>query len=201
MEFSEIYKHFDEQEEQNLQFRRSLENKLSREYLTFYEKVQNALKLESFTVSILFGVILFGLHLLASSLEDTRGPYLIIEDFSFFLAILNAVGLYLIFRATDTFREFIVNLFQLTKDDNAKTADWILKAYRERILGTPKIIFGAVFGVLNCVLALAFGICYQLQGQYYLLTTFLLQVFTIGFLGGITVNATVVVVKMINKIS
>lgn len=201
MEFSEIYKHFDQQEEQNLLFRRSLENKLSREYLTFYEKVQNALKLEAFTVSIIFGVILFAIHLFASLQEDTGVPYLIIEDFSFFLAILNAVGLYLVYRATDTFREFIVNLFQLTKDDNVKTAEWILKAYKERFLGGRTIIFGVCFGVVNCILALAFGICYQVLEQYYLLATFLLQVFTIGFIGGITVSATVVVVKIINRVS
>ena len=201
MEFSEIYSHYDKQEEKNLEFRRSLENKISIDYLTFYEKFRAFLKIDPLTLSISFGVFLFSLHLLSSLFEDGMTEYSIIEDFSFFLALMNATGLYLIFSATERFRNFLVNLIQLTKKDDEESANKFLSIYKERFLGKRTLWFGFLFGLVNALFAHFFGVCYSINGQYYLLSTFYIQVFSIGFIGGITVNATTVIVQLINTIS
>lgn len=60
---------------------------------------------------------------------------------------------------------------------------------------------GLIFGVVNSLLAYLFGITYIENGQYFLTATFLIQIFTIGFIGGITISGTAVVVKLIKKIS
>lgn len=201
MEFSELYKHYDQQEAQSFRFRKDLEGQLSKDYLSFFEQFKRYTKLDRLTLSLLFGLALFLLHLGASLIDEDSDQNLIIEDFSFFLAILNAAGLYLVFNATAKFREFLVNLIQLTKDDDKATAEFFLNTYKTKFLSSRTLYYGFLFGIINSGLALVFGVCYLQLGQYYLLSTFLLQVFTIGFIGGVTVSATTVIVSLINRVS
>ncbi len=201
MEFSEIYSLYDQQEEQNLKFRRNLEDKISKDYLTFYEQIQKHSGLHPLTLSLIFGSILFLLHFTSTFFEKNVSTSLIIDDFSFFLAALNAVGLYLIFMATEKLREFIVNLIQLTKQDDDEASDLFLEKYKKKFLGWRTIFLGVIFGFVNSILAYVFGINYSQHGQDFLLSTFLLQVFTVGFIGGITINATFVIQELINDIS
>lgn len=201
MEFSEIYSLYDQEEEKNLAFRRNLESKISTQYLTFYEKFKDFLKADPLTFSVGYGAILFILHLASTFLEDKTTEYSIVEDFSFFLALMNGLGLYLVFNATEKFRSFLVNLIQLTKSEDEATAECFLQIYRKEFLGKRTFVFGLLFGIINVLLAHVFGIGYSEESKFYLLATFDLQVFGIGFIGGVTVNATFVIVKLINKIS
>lgn len=201
MEFSEIYSHYDKEEEKNLAFKRNLENKISLEYLTFYEKFRAFLKIDSLTVSLGFGVLLFTLHFISTFLENGINEYSIIQDFSFFLALMNATGLYLVFSATEKLRSFLVNLIQLTKLDDEQSANNFLSLYKSQFLGKRTLLFGISFGLVNSLFAYLFGVCYSDNSEHYLLTTFYLQIFSIGFIGGVTVNATTVIVKLINSIS
>lgn len=201
MEFSELYAHYDQIEKDELEFKRGLEAKVNEHYKTFYEKWLIRLKSGPIVFSISFGLILFLLHLGASFLENNSGPFTIAEDFSFFLAVLNMVGLFLMLSATEKLREFIVNLVQLTKGDNSKISDSFLSTFKNDFLGLKTIAFGVLFGLINMSFAYIFGIQYLEDEKWFLLSTFLLQVFTIGFIGGVTVNATIVVVKLINSVS
>lgn len=201
MEFSEIYSQFDQQERENLEFRRSLENKVSREFRTSYERIKDYLKTDSLTLSVSYGAVLFLLHLCSAFLEDGANEYSIVQDFSFFLALMNAAGLYLLYNATEKFRDFIVNLTQLGKPDDGITAGVFLEIYKTNFLGRRTYFFGFLFGIINSFFAYIFGICYLELGHYLLASTFFIQVFSIGFIGGITVNAVAVILKLIRKIS
>lgn len=122
MEFSKIYRQFDRQEEENLEFKRYMENRLNSENFTFYENILIRNGLSPLSFSILFGLFLFLLHVSASMAESGANPNTVVEDFSFFLSLLNAVGLYLLFSATEKLKEFLVNLIQLTKTGETQKA-------------------------------------------------------------------------------
>lgn len=201
MEFSELYTHYDQVEEEDLKFKRQLEEKIDKYYKTFYEKWLSKTKMGPILFSLCFGILLFLLHLGASITEGAANHNTIAQDFSFFLAILNAAGLYLIFSATEKLRDFIVNLVQLTKRENSEASKQFLVVFKKDFLGTKTILLGVLFGLINIGFALIFGTKYIDQQQWILLSTFLLQIFTIGFIGGITVNATLVVLKLIKSVS
>ena len=201
MDFSEKYQQFDKQIEENLNFKHALEMELHSNYLPFYEKAIKRLHVQPLTASLIFGAVLFSLHVVASVFDRLYSPSKIIEDFSFFLSIMNALGLYLLFSASYSLREFVANLVLLTKDENKRSADFFLTYYHQKFLGRQTIFFGLLFAIINMGLALLFGIEYLKDSSYWLFATFMFQVATIGFIGGITVNGAIVVVRLINKIS
>lgn len=201
MEFSELYSHYDQVEEDDLKFKRQLEVKIDKHYKTFYEKLLERTTLGPITFSLVFGLVLFFLHLGASALEESTKHNSIAADFTFFLSILNGAGLYLVFSATEKLKDFIVNLFQLTKRENSKASKEFLLIYKNDFLSSRTIFFGLAFGCINTALAFVFGLKYLDDAQWFLLSTLCLQVFTVGFIGGITVNATLVIIKLINNIS
>lgn len=202
MEFSEVYRQFDRQEEENLKFKRYMETRLNRENLTFYESLMIRWGLSPVSFSLLFGLLLFLLHVFSSMADPGVDVNTLIEDFSFFLSLLNAVALYLLFSATEKLKEFLTNLIQLTKSgETGNATSLFIQIYRRDFIGKRTVIIGLVFGIINSLLAYLFGITYLENGQYFLTATFLLQVFSIGFIGGVTISGTAVVVKLIRNIS
>ncbi|MGD1946874.1 MAG: hypothetical protein ACFB0A_11590 [Croceivirga sp.] len=134
-------------------------------------------------------------------MEKDVGSFSIIKDFSYFLSIMNSVGLFLLLTATDKLREFVVNLVSLTNNRSVNITENYLGVLEDKFLSGRPFYFGVLFGIINCTISLLLGVEYYDNGQYWLLTSFLFQVFTIGFIGGITVNTTFVIIKMIKSIS
>ncbi|KXX71924.1 hypothetical protein [Flammeovirga sp. SJP92] len=173
------------------------ENDLSFDILTFYEKFLRYLNWDPLLFSLVFGLILFSLHLIASVLEEETTKYLIIKDMSFFLSAMNSVGAYLVISATKRLRRFLANLIHLTKANNSD----LNETYKKDFLGNRTLFFAFSFGCINVFFAYLFGVKYLFDKDYYLVSTFFFQIFSIGFIGGITVNATIVIVKLIKKVS
>ena len=201
MIFSEIYNQYDKLEEANLSYRRELEERISKNYLSFYERAQQYLGLHPIVTSLIFGVILFLFHLSSSIIETKATTETIIIDFSFFISILNSIGLFLVFNATEKMRDFLISIIQLIKSGTGDKIEDLLNIYKSDFLGTRSIFIGITFGVINSYFGYLFGIPYLQNGQIYLAITFFFQLFTIGFIGGLTVNASMVIVKLINRIS
>ncbi len=201
MHLGDEFKKFEEFEEESLQFKRRLRERLDIEYLSFYERLQRYLGLDYITFACFYGLSLFLIHLAAALIEENSTSFSIVHDFSYFLAIMNAIGLFLLLTATDKLREFIVNLISITNNRDVDIVDKYLGVLEQRFLGTRTFYFGMLFGIINCSIALVLGVNYLSNEQYWLLASFLFQVFAIGFIGGITVNQTTIIVGMIKNIS
>ena len=203
MEFSDAYNYYDEELNEDFDFKKKLQKEFETSYLTFYEKVVKKVGLDTLTFSVLFSLLLFLLHLLSSQIEEEVSSGYNIVDKSYFLSIINGVGLYLILSATKKMREFIINLVQLSTRDNKEKSASLLSFYSDFFLGRTTVYWGLLFGIINTVVALIFGVKYlhAEEPQYYLFSSFMLQVFTVGFIGGITIRGTVLVVKLINRFS
>ncbi|PRX57349.1 hypothetical protein [Flagellimonas meridianipacifica] len=204
MNFKDEFQKYDIDEENNLRYKRDLEERLSKKSrIAFYERPKSLMKGNLLFASALFATSLFLIHFVASFFENENvTANTIIEDFSFFISILCGVGFYLINLAADKLRSFIVNLVDLTRDVNREKAESFFKIYITDFLSKKRqLLFGLIFGALNVIVALILGVCYQEMKYYYVFTTLMIQIFIIGFIGGISVNQTIVVLKLIDKIS
>ncbi len=185
----------------SLEARFDLEKKLETNYKLFYEKPRLIQQMGPSIASLAFTAVLFVMHLLAASIEPGFNTIDVIKDFSYFLAVLNGVGFYLLFSATSKMREFIANLIDYSKEDNNVLEQNFFSVYKKQFVGKTTKIFGFSFAIINCVVAVLLGISYLHQHHWILSFTFLLQVFTIGFIGGITVNGFVVVILLMKQFS
>ena len=205
MEISEIYKKYDEQAKERLEFKHKTEQVLSENYLTFYERLIKRMNLGIVSSSFLYASILFIIHVSIPYFDANTSIEKVFRDFSIFLSLLNGVGLFLLLSASEKLREFIANLIQISKDKYKVQSEEFLKIYRKNFTTWHNLIYGSTFGIINSILAYIFGIPYLLplyedESTLYFLS-FILQVFLIGFIGGITINGTIVIVNLIKKIS
>ncbi|RYY00841.1 MAG: hypothetical protein EOO53_21085 [Gammaproteobacteria bacterium] len=169
--------------------------------LAFYEKPFTNSSWSHFMVSLLFMTTLFLLHLGAGRLEDGVTINQIFNDFSLFLALLNGVGLFLLYSATQKLRSFFTEIIRFSEPKNQASEDFFRTLYEKEFLGNGIWVFAISFGTANTIAGYLFGIPYFENKQYILGGSFLLQAFLIGCIGGITVHGLRVVLKSIRHFS
>lgn len=201
-ELSELFDLYDKEIDQNIAFQRRFEDKLEDKGLAYHEKWIKPIGFENLSVGVLFALILLVIQLLAAYLDGgLKGLDVVFLDFSYFISIVNGVGLFLILEGGTKLRKFVANLIQLSKDsvDNSseKFFDIFTAGYTKRKL----VIISIAFGILNPLLGLLFGIPYIEEGNWFLLASLLFQFITSGLIGGIAVAGLFVVIKLINAIS
>lgn len=203
LQFSEVYSEFDRIEQERMQFRRTLEKELLRHHSIFYEKLRIKLNIDEVFIAAMFFFMLLVIHSLSGIMEyhGLAGLARILADWSFFLSLLNGIGLYLVYTATRQLRYFLINVIQLSRRDPAKSKDHFIGVFKRNFLDSRNAWVITGFGLVNVAFAFIFGIPYLDEAQYYLLSTFLLQVFLIGCLGGITIMGLVTVIRIVKDIS
>lgn len=199
------FKQFDTEVSERLKFKRDLEENLDRNYLAFYEKIVKRSGIGNFAFSALLFCALFVLQLI--TLFSTSGSGIVTPAEKNFqlagmlLPLLNGVGFFLILSATDKLREFITNLINLSQNDYSARTNKYLQIFKTKFLRYRLVYYGAVIGVINVFLACCFGIPTIYAAEPLAMGNFILQVFLVGFLGGITVCATILVIRLIATVS
>lgn len=210
MEISEIYKQYDYEAKERLEFKQKIERVLSANFLTFYERFIRWLDLGVISSSFVYSLLLFIIHISIPFFEDNTSIEKVFIDFSIFLPLLNGVGLFLLLSATEKLREFIANLIQISKGRYKAKSEEFLAIYRNRFLSCQTFLFGLSFGIINSVFAYLFGIPYLTSGneipffeqkELLYLFSFIFQIFSIGFIGGVTINGIIVIINLIKKVS
>ena len=202
MELSELFTLYDKQIDQNLEFRRRFEAKLDERGLAFHERLIARLGIGPITASVAFTAGLLALHMLAAFLDfGSIGFEMVFRDFSFFIAFVNGLGLFLILSAGDKLRMFVVNLIELSKDEMEVSSDKFYATFKRGFLGKRLVFTSLLFGTINTLLGLLFGIDYLAQGNFIVAATLLFQFFTVGMIGGVSVGGLAVVLKLIKAIS
>jgi hypothetical protein len=200
MSLDQSGKKSDQEVKTKLAEKKELEESFAQDYPLFFERPL-FFGFRPVILSLLFGLVLLISHASVAYFYYRLPVRSVFEDFSYFLAVLNGLGLWLVFNATRNLRSFVVNLIFASKQDNEIAKGKFISTYKESLLGKKTIVVGLIFGFLNILLAWKFGISYLSDNKEGLAVTFLLQVFLIGFIGGVTIVGLYVVVKLINKLS
>lgn len=203
LQFSEIYSEFDRVEQERMQFRRRLEKEMLRNYSIFYEKLRIKLNIDEIFIAAIFSFILLTIHSLSGIIEykGLSGVTRVLTDWSFFLSLLNGIALYLVYTATRQLRDFLINVIQLSRREPERSKEHFIGVFKKNFLDNRNAWIIVSFGFINLAFAFIFGIPYLAHKQYFLLTTFLIQIFLIGCIGGITITGLITVIRIVKDVS
>ncbi|AUB80130.1 hypothetical protein [Candidatus Thiodictyon syntrophicum] len=169
--------------------KKELADSIGRNIVPFYEHWLARSRLPPLVFSVLLGLIFLLIH----SFLAFQYQINIFRDFSYLLAIMMMLCMFLIFRATDKLKEFVVDLIDLSGLGEREYADiFVLKL--SEIAGYKLLFFGVCVGLLNVLMGIAFGIWYR---HPVMIISLCLQFFMIGLLCGMALRGLLVVIKLV----
>ena len=155
---------------------------------SFYETISMKIGLSRAPFCLFLGASIFLLHYILSALYRTD----IFVDRSYLLSIMISIILYLVMWATAKLRRFaalIPNIFGL--ESTCGTYERILA----RTLSNALMIrYGLVFGVLNCLFGLVYGVWYRDAAMF---ASVIVQFIIVGFICGLAICGIAGIIKMV----
>ena len=174
--------------------RNSIKTHLEENFIPFYEKLINRLKVPFYLGGMLFCLPFLAFHIGLGMLfkVDT------LRDWSWILSLLMGYTFILLVWNTQHLRKLTLNLFHFNESELERFHTTIIRQL-EGILSNKRLLgYGLLFGAINTSFGVIYGIWYA---NSFLVASIMLQFFVEGFICGMAVCGIVGVVKLISTFS